>query len=308
MTDASDTTPPNHLPPGPRERSPMSPAFFVALSTGLAVVIAGGALAFVLPRLLNKPKAPTQSPPAAVSPAVSEPASMGALQARVAQLQRELEEARAGAAAGREAGARDAAEQALSARLDRIEAAERRINRAAAAAVAAAALADAAQTSRPFSGELAALERLTPDSSQVAGLRILAEQGAPTRAALAAEFSDVAAKAKASARLPARGSSFLDRLWAGLGSLISVRRIDDFTGQSVDAVLARAERHATEGDLEGALNEMRALPPGAQRATADWRERARRRVEIEARIAALRTAALRDLSTATPPADPGAPQ
>ncbi|MBS0296424.1 MAG: hypothetical protein JSR45_08935 [Proteobacteria bacterium] len=304
MTDASDTTPPNHLPPGPRERSPMSPAFFVALSTGLAVVIAGAALAFVLPRFLNKPKTPA-APPAASAPATTEPASTGALQARIAQLQQELEEARAGSAAARDASARNAAELALSARLDRIEAAERRINRAASAAVAASALSDAARTSRPFPAELAAVERLMPQSSETPGLRVLAEQGAPTRAALAAEFPDVAAKAKASARLPAKGSGFLDRLWAGLGSLITVRRIDDFTGQSVDAVLARAERHAAEGDLEGALNEMRALPPGAQRATADWRERARRRVEVETRIAALRAAAMRDLSVAS---EPGAPQ
>lgn len=307
MTDASDTTPPNHLPPGPRERSPMSPAFFVALSTGLAVVIAGAALAFVLPRFLNKPKTPS-APPAASAPATTEPASTGALQARIAQLQQELEEARAGSAAARDASARNAAEQALSARLDRIEAAQRRINRAASAAVAAAALADAARSSRPFPAELAVVERLMPDSSQVAGLRLIAEQGAPTRAALAAEFPSVAAEAKASARLPAHGSGFLDRLWAGLGSLITVRRIDEFTGQSVDAILARAERHATEGDLEGALNEMRALPPGAQRATADWRERAHRRVDVETRIAALRTSAVRDLAAATPPADSGAPQ
>jgi hypothetical protein len=50
---------------------------------------------------------------------------------------------------------------------------------------------------------------------------------------------------------------------------------------------------------------MRALPPGAQKATADWRERARRRVEIEARIAGLRTAALRDLALTAPTAVPG---
>ena len=177
---------------------------------------------------------------------------------------------------------------------------------AASAAVAAGALADAAQTSRPFPGELASLERLMPDSSLVAGLRPLAETGAPTRAALAAEFPDIAARAARAAHAPRPNASFLARMFSALGSLITVRRVDDFTGNSPDAVLTRAERRVDDGDIEGALEQLRTLPPAAQSATADWRERAQRRVDIETRIAILRTAALRDLADETPPPQTGA--
>ena len=75
-----------------------------------------------------------------------------------------------------------------------------------------------------------------------------------------------------------------------------MRRVDDFSGNSPDAILTRAERRVDDGDIEGALEQLRALPPAAQAATADWRQRAQRRVDIETRIAILRTAALRDLA------------
>ena len=187
---------------------------------------------------------------------------------------------------------------AVIARLDRLEQAQDRARSAAAAAVAAAALADAAQSSRPFLTELSALERLMPGGQDLAGLRPLAETGAPTRAALAAEFPEVADRAAAASRTAAPETSLLSRVGAALSSLITVRRTGDVSGSGPDAVLARAERRVAEGDIEAALTQLKGLPAGGQRAISDWRERAQRRVEIERRIATLRTAALRDLAQA----------
>jgi hypothetical protein len=308
MSDAADTVQATRLPPDPPSRRPVKPAVWLGLAV-VAVCLIGAILIGIYGSRLwggAPAKPPAVSAAAVREPAVTaEDATATALRSRIAQLEQELAEARRGLAAGVAEGSLDSATaRSLAARLDRLEAAQRRSGRAAAAAVAAGALADAAQTSRPFSAELASLERLMPDSAQVAGLRRLADAGAPTRAALAAEFPEAAARAAAAARAPGAKASFLSRALAAVGSLVTIRRIDRTSGTSTDAVLARAEVRAGDGDLEGALDQMRALPPAALAATADWRERAARRIEIERRVAALRAAALRDLAFEAPaPAD-----
>jgi hypothetical protein len=302
MTNLADSPPETHLPPGPRTPRPMGPAFFLWIGLGVIFILAAVLVSVAGPKLWPKAK----PHPAAVATAPAADPGSAAQQARIAELQQELDDARRAAVAANNPALQTGTAQALNARIERLETAQRRTDRAASAAIAAGALADAAQTSRPFVGELASLERLMPQSPLIAGLRPLAETGAPTRAALAAEFSDVAARAATAAHAPKQGASFLSRALAALGSLVTIRRMNDLTGGSADAVLARAERRANEGDIEGALDQMRGLPPSAQAATADWRERARRRVEIESRIARLRAAALQDLSDFAQPADPGA--
>ncbi|HEY3814435.1 MAG TPA: mitofilin family membrane protein [Caulobacteraceae bacterium] len=282
----------------------MNPLFFACISVLLLLVVAGIVIAKFGPRIW--PEKPKPHAAAAAAAQVVDPNSPAALQARIAELQQELDAARRAQATAAGPALQTASADALNQRLDRLEAYERRAGRAASAAVAAGALADAAQTSRPFPGELASLERLMPDSSLVAGLRPLAETGAPTRAALAAEFPDVAARAARAAHAPKPNASFLARAFAAFGALITVRRVDDFTGNSPDSVLTRAERRIDDGDIEGALDQLRTLPPAALAATADWRERAQRRVDIETRIAILRTAALRDLADDAPPPEQGA--
>ncbi len=299
MTDQADTTPAPHLPPGPPPR-PLSPVFWIFLAIGVLLVIAGIGVWKLGPKIWPKAPPVTASAPAQAEAA---PDSVEALNARIRDLQQQLEAAKAQTTAPAKDTGNSGAVQALDTRVERLEAAQRRSGRAAAAAVAVGALSDASQTSRPFAAELSALERLLPDSSLVTGLRPLAAAGAPTRSALAAEFPDVAARASAAARAPGKGASFLSRALAFLGSIISIRRTDDVTSNKPDAVIARAEQRVADGDLEGALVQLAALPPPAQAATADWRERARRRVEIEHRIARLRALALSDLSMQSPRAE-----
>lgn len=301
MTDADDQDAPKpaptdepeaYTPPGPAARRPLPRGAWRLLALLGAGVLAAVLLAIYAPRMLSRPD------PAAAGVVAVEPESAEALKARIAELERAL--AAAGTTPQRPAGPPLASADAgaINARLDRLEQAQRRSARAASAAVAAAALADAAATSRPFVAEVLTLERLMPGSEALAGLRPLAETGAPTRAALSAEFPDVATRAAAASRGPTPDAGVLARVGGALSALITLRRVDDLTGGSPDAILARAERRAADGDIEGALQQMRALPEGGQRATAAWRERAARRLEIERRIAALRTAALRDLATA----------
>ncbi len=184
---------------------------------------------------------------------------------------------------------------ALSGRLDRLESDQRRSARAAAEALAAAELSEAAQASQPFAGQLAGIDRLLPDSADLRDLRQLAATGAPSRPALAAELAGLADRAAVAARAPAAGAGLLAHLTHALAAVFTLRRVDRVTGGDPDAVLARAQQHANDGDIEGALKSLDALPRGGQTALADWRLQAQRRIAIDRHVAALRTAALRDL-------------
>ena len=126
----------------------------------------------------------------------------------------------------------------------------------------------------------------------------MAETGVPSRAALAAEYADIAARASTAAREPGEGAGVVDRILHALSGIVSIRRISDTTGNSPDAILARAERQAAEGDLVGALSTLRALPPGAANAMNAWKVRAQQRVALDQHLANIRAQALADLASA----------
>ncbi len=75
-------------------------------------------------------------------------------------------------------------------------------------------------------------------------------------------------------------------------------RVGDLSGDSVDALLARAERQVEDGDLDHALRTLDRLPAKARDAIGDWRTRAERRAEIDRNAAALRARALQALAAA----------
>lgn len=186
----------------------------------------------------------------------------------------------------------------LEMRLDALEDGQGRTMDAAAAALAAALLAEAASTSRPFERELAALEQVSPLTPDSLALRRLAKSGAPTRSALAVEFDGAAAEAAVAARDPGERGAFLDRLGHALSKIVIIRRVGVTVGDSPDAVLARAERQVDEGDIDGALTTLNALPPKARQAMAAWRSAAERRAEIDRHVTALRAQALASLAQA----------
>lgn len=185
---------------------------------------------------------------------------------------------------------------ALSERLSVVETENARVSRAAAAALAAAALVEASQTSRPFVEEFAALEAMSPPSPELGAMRRLAETGAPSRAALASAFPDYAARAASASRAPGEDASVLDRVSYALSRVVTLRRVGDVPGNGVDAILARAERQVEDGDVDGALKTLDALPPAGREALSPWRTRAERRAEIDRRVGAIRAEALADLA------------
>lgn len=187
----------------------------------------------------------------------------------------------------------------LSARVRELESAQAQTVAAASAALASASLIQAAQTSRPFAGELAAVQSLLPPSSDLTQLQRLAQTGAPTRSALAAEFPAAASHAIAAARTPNDKSSLLDRALHAIGSIVTIRRVDYVEGVGPHAVLARAEAKLNEGDVEGALDDLETLPPATRDALGAWRSRAERRAEIDRRLSNVTEASLLSLRQTT---------
>ncbi|KRA65930.1 hypothetical protein ASD79_01200 [Caulobacter sp. Root655] len=183
----------------------------------------------------------------------------------------------------------------LENRVALLEAGQQRALDAAGAALAAATLSDAARTARPFAEELAGLERVLPLSPDLRALTRLAQDGAPTRAGLAAEFETLAARAAVAARDPGRNADFLARLRHALSSIVSIRQVGSTQGSAPDALLVRAQTLLNEGDLEGALAAVQSLPATTQTVLAPWRAAAERRVEIDRHIATIRADALAGL-------------
>lgn len=195
----------------------------------------------------------------------------------------------------------------LETRLTALERAQGGSTRAAASALAAASLSDAAQSSRPFGAELTVLEQLLPQSPSVRALRPMAESGAPSRAALAADFDAAAAEAANAARAPADGANILDQVLHALTRVFTLRRVASTNGNAPDAVLARAQRQVNEGDIDAALKTLILLPPKAADAMSGWRARAQQRVSLDRHVAAIRAEALEGLTQAAPPAPAPSP-
>lgn len=180
-------------------------------------------------------------------------------------------------------------------RVEMLEADNSRLNAAAASTLAAGVLMQAAQSSRPFAQEVKALAAAAP-TLDLRALAIDAEQGAPSRWALAASFPDYAARAASAARAPGDGAGVMARIGYALSRVVALRRVGDVPGSGTDAVLARAEREVEEGDIVAALGTLEALPPGAAEALAPWRDRAERRAKIDREISRLRSLALEELA------------
>ncbi|MDP3854687.1 COG4223 family protein [Phenylobacterium sp.] len=259
----------------------MGPAFWAMIIFGFVCIAAGYALAGFGPKLFPL-KAPSSSAVDAPLPKAED-----LFPDRPAEQSVATPDVSAGASA-------EVAR--LAQRLETLEGQQARAAQAAAGALAAAALMEAAQTSRPFPEELAALAAVAPPSADLRSLKSYAEQGAPSRAALAASFPDYAARAAAAARAPDDDAGLLARIGHALSRVVTVRRVGDVPGVGVDATLAKAEIQVEEGDIVTALATLDRLSPAGRAALAPWRARAERRADIDRRIAQVRALALEDMA------------
>lgn len=179
------------------------------------------------------------------------------------------------------------AEAALEARVAHLENIDPTVTmKRAAAELALANLVRASGTSDPFAAELQTLRTLLPNAPEAGELVPIAPRGAPTQAALAERFPDMAARALA-AENAGKATSWLGRLWANIGNVIVIRRVGEVQGQDSESILARAGARLNRGDLAGAVAEMKALRGSARGAAQAWLGEAQARLAIAHDTAAL---------------------
>ncbi|WP_050530828.1 COG4223 family protein [Pseudaestuariivita atlantica] len=155
--------------------------------------------------------------------------------------------------------------------------------KAAAASEALARVQLALDSGTPFDDALT-------DLSEAGGVDVpsalsaVAEDGVATLAALQADYPDAARAALRAARSAGEsgdGEGFLNYLQAQVGA----RSVTPQEGNSVDAILSRAEAAVKVDALDKALTEIEALPASSRAELAQWEDAAR------ARLAAISAAA-----------------
>jgi uroporphyrinogen-III synthase len=189
-----------------------------------------------------------------------------------------------------EAGLIDAAPadelRALGAKLGALERVAADAGRSAALAVAVARLREAARLSEPYVAaldEARALAGALRDADLDAALTTIggrAAAGVPNLEALRQQFADLAVPILRAAGLDGDAGWFAKTV-NRLSSVVSVRRIGEVTGPTVEAHIARAEARLDGGDLAAAIGELAALdaPPGG--ALAGWLDDARARIALD---------------------------
>jgi len=182
--------------------------------------------------------------------------------------------------------------QDLSGRVTELEKNEVAIeaNRAATALVLAN-LSRASATSQPFEAELDAVAALGVSDSLIAPLRPYAAEGLPSVPVLRDRFSGVARDVIRADRAAGPDAGFVERFWAGVTSLMTIRPIGAVEGEGVSATVARAQDALRGGDLQTAVTEMSTIEaqgPVAE-AMGDWLSAARARLELERLIDQLNT-------------------
>ncbi len=154
---------------------------------------------------------------------------------------------------------------------------------------------DALRGAEPFATALNTLDSLAADSTSadaavlreaIAPLRPYATAGAPSLESLQAAFPAVARAVIAKSR-GGQGEGFLANALRRLSGLVSVRPHGPVEGDSVEAVVARAEAHLEAGDLTSALRELDSLSGPASDAAAGWRAEAEARLTVQAALARL---------------------
>lgn len=170
---------------------------------------------------------------------------------------------------------------ALEQRMERLQSQDvAAATKQAATALALANLQRQMYAGRPFTDQLAVLQRLTGETPAIRNLRSYAGDGLPPLSYLEYTFPEAARQALAASRRE-EATGPLGKFWANLTGLFSVRRVTPQSGDNPSAIISRAEASLEEGDLEASLRELDALEGEAREAMDGWIEEARARVAAD---------------------------
>ena len=149
----------------------------------------------------------------------------------------------------------------------------------AAVAVVAQALSDRLRAGAPFAPEQAALERLGADPARLALLKPLAEKGAPTTSALAADFAKVAPAVLAAG--PNKPGGAIDRLFANMSKVVRVTPVGEIAGDDPAALVSQIGAALERGRIGPALAAWERLPEPARQASQEWASAAKARLAAD---------------------------
>jgi hypothetical protein len=150
--------------------------------------------------------------------------------------------------------------------------------RATPIALVAQAVARAVDDGRPYAADLDTLKALGAEPGALARLQPLAATGAPTPAALKAQWDAVSNDVLAAVK-PAAAGSLLDRLGSHALSVVQVRRVGAAEGDDPGALVTQVDSALDAGDVADALAAWTKLPQAGRDRSADWAAAAKARVE-----------------------------
>jgi hypothetical protein len=183
--------------------------------------------------------------------------------------------------------------------------------RAAALIVAIGELRSALASDKSFAAELSALNDLTQTDDAVRprlkpivdALTPFADSGVPTLSQLAAGFpaTDIARAGEAEIATEVADDPWYQRLWHGtvhaLSEVFTLRPVGpEVEGEGTLPRLARAEAKVGEGDLSGAVAELKGLTGLAAETAAEWIALAEARLTVEHAAAQLADISTRELA------------
>lgn len=160
----------------------------------------------------------------------------------------------------------------------------------AAAIVSLNALSAALRSGQPYAKELdAARSQLGEGAEKLAPLAPFAAAGLPAIETLGKQFSELVPKILSG---PEPNGNFFERLTTNASRLVQVRPVGEPAGNSVGAILARAETKLANRDLRGAIAEVESLPEAEKAMAVQWLAAARQRRDAEALVQGLAEASL----------------
>jgi hypothetical protein len=151
---------------------------------------------------------------------------------------------------------------------------------AAGLAVVAQALGDRLRVGAPFPLEKTALEHLGADPAPLAILKPLAEKGAPTVSALAADFAKIVPTITAASEPQASGGVW-DRLMLNMSKAVRVTPVGEVPGDDSTALVSRINGALGRGDLASAIAAWTRLPEPARQASQEWADQAKSRLAAD---------------------------
>lgn len=157
---------------------------------------------------------------------------------------------------------------------------------AAARTMAFAGLQSAADRGEAFGEELRLLSMLGVEASLLAPLES-AKDGAPTKAALAAEFNKVSREIVAASDTAEADTNLFWRVVHRLGAVVTIRPAGPVAGITPVAIVSRMRAAVDSGDLEAALRERDGLPDVGKTASEGWAREANARIALDKAVAGL---------------------